>query len=324
MACRALILIGWLLFAWPAHGQTATGTWEQVGLGAFSPRDVARPFVHQGRVWISNGWYNGGLIFRDLWSSEDGQFWQPKTLNTPYEELARIVPFRGELWAVAKSVWHSRDGAQWKRAVRHVPFTRYDSGLVAFRDQLLLFDDRAVWTSANGRRWRRLAGLPFAPRSTYSVAVFRDRLWAVGGFANSKTPTGELHRPNIRTFNDVWSSPDGVTWSRVLESAPWPRRMWQSSVVHDDALYIIGGMNNTSDRFIEDVWMTRDGDRWVEVKTNGMYPPRHSATAISFGAHILLIGGATPTVTNQIWRLTIAPDAQPKPAEIAAKVIHTR
>ncbi len=52
---------------------------------AFSPRDTAEDCVFDGKMWISNGYYHGGVLTRDLWWTTDGETWTRVSEATPYD-----------------------------------------------------------------------------------------------------------------------------------------------------------------------------------------------------------------------------------------------
>src|SRR4029079_17004115 len=72
------------------------------------------------------------------------------------------------------------------------------------------------------------------PRDSQGEAVFKDRLWILGGWFNSYAAPPR----------DVWSSADGREWIRVTESAPWKHSDLAMSLVFDDALWFMGGWYN--------------------------------------------------------------------------------
>ena len=67
-----------------------------------------------------------------------------------------------------------------------------------------------------------------------------------------------------RTFlNDIWSSADGVTWSKIGNAA-WSPRGSHTVVVYRNRLWLIGGANHiaddrSTDGFLNDVWVSDDG-----------------------------------------------------------------
>ena len=49
------------------------------------------------------------------------------------------------------------------------------------------------------------------PRDSSGEVVFQDKLWIMGGWYDSFSPPPR----------DVWSSPNGKTWNKVVAEAPW-------------------------------------------------------------------------------------------------------
>ncbi len=56
-----------------AEATTKSPSWMRVvDKAPFSPRDTAEDIVVRGKMWLSNGYVDGGKLVRDLWSSSDG------------------------------------------------------------------------------------------------------------------------------------------------------------------------------------------------------------------------------------------------------------
>ena len=74
------------------------GSWVKVTDKApFSPRDTAEDLVYDGKMWISNGYYHGGKLTRDLWSSKDGVNWTLVNPNTPYDGYSEMVVYDNKM-----------------------------------------------------------------------------------------------------------------------------------------------------------------------------------------------------------------------------------
>src|SRR5262249_11256105 len=136
-------------------------------------------------------------------------------------------------------VWNSIDGKTWTRANpgQDVPWgPRVLHYTVVFRDLMWVIGGqslpgfapapeafyRDVWNSPDGIHWQRVQPLePYwsARGMIGGQVVFHDRIWILGG-GTYDTPT----TPRRNYYNDVWSSPDGIHWSRHVESAPWAPR----------------------------------------------------------------------------------------------------
>ena len=128
--------------------------------------------------------------------------------------------------------------------------------------RLLMLGDGAasdrVYESGDGVRWteRRHEG-GWGPRYGVAIASFRGALWRAGGFVEERAGGRDGAR---RAFNDVWRSPDGVRWTRVLAAAPWPPRARAQLVAFRDTLWLIGG--EPADSL---VWHSADGVTWHPV-----------------------------------------------------------
>ncbi|OQR88845.1 hypothetical protein ACHHYP_06601 [Achlya hypogyna] len=129
----------------------------------------------------------------------------------------------------------------------------------------------------------------FEARDGHASAVFRGKLWDIGGKSGTYTtrrlvPTtrrSDIWNPRMATFftekilgvsilvllegysptpaNDIWYSPDGgempptahLAWIQVRYPVPWAQRGWHCAIALNDLFYVMGGspLNN-------DVWDT--------------------------------------------------------------------
>jgi hypothetical protein len=69
-------------------------------------------------------------------------------------------------------------------------------------------------------------------------------MWILGGHEDGATTES----------NDVWSSPDGLTWTEVTPAAPWPTRKDHTSLVFDNRIWVLGGHEGAT--YFGDVWAT--------------------------------------------------------------------
>ena len=67
---------------------------------AFSPRDTAEDLVYQGKMWISNAYYHGNKLTRDLWNSSDGKTWTLVNDSTLYDGYSELAVYQDKMWAV--------------------------------------------------------------------------------------------------------------------------------------------------------------------------------------------------------------------------------
>ena len=205
---------------------------------------------------------------------------------------------------------------KWKARSRHTSVV-FDPGdgekiwVMGGDDDTDNFND--VWSSPDGAIWTESTppndkdGNPvtkdntnwWTARYSHTSVVFNSKIWVLGG-----------GKDNSNLFNDVWSSPDGKTWT---ESTPpgeaskdtdgtdgsaanwWPARYAHTSVVfpRDGAgkkIWVIGGFGNAP---YNDVWSSTDGSTWVEENANsgmgGSYIYQHASAV--FDDKIWAIGG---------------------------------
>ena len=159
-----------------------------------------------------------------------------------------------------------------------------------------------VWSSEDGRNWRlekpnteREEGSDpnrdWEGRHTAGYAVFRNRLWIVGGDANQ-------HHYQY----DVWSSADGKTWDHVNKNraVPWGPRVLHYTVTFRDRIWIMGGQTvpqfaAAEERFCDDIWNTRDGINWQRiVPSKPSWPHRGMiGGSVVFKDRMWILGGGT-------------------------------
>ncbi len=166
------------------------------------------------------------------------------------------------------AVWTSPDGVTWSRIPDDEAVfggawmndvTAGGPGLVAVgRDGLTA----AVWNSADGITWSRVA---------HDQAVFGGRI-AQEMFSVTAGGPGLVAVGNIATIDDddaaVWTSPDGVTWSRVHDDVTvfgGARIQWMFSVTVGGPGLVAVGIDDSGGDFDAAVWTSPDGVNWSRV-----------------------------------------------------------
>ena len=115
---------------------------------------------------------------------------------------------------------------------------------------------------------------------------------------------GGNYAPEYHATNDVWSTEDGVHWTKVGD-APWHERLWFSSVVYRNCLWVMGGWSNNPYKNWSDVWYSRDGIQWTEYKCETVWRERHELSAFVFQDKIWVAGGMIPPLANDVWSLEL-------------------
>lgn len=297
---------------------------------AWSPRDSGGEVVFKDRMWLLGGWNAmEGPGPRDIWNSRDGLQWTRVMAEAPWVhgDLPVSLVFKDRMWMMAgwhggrskdasasHEVWSSADGAEWQCVTKAAAWKpRLGAAGAVFEDKMWLlggveryFDGdkyllNDVWCSADGRDWTQVAEhAPWSPRAYHAALVFDGKLWIIGGGNYWPLPSAG---------NDVWSSTDGRLWTRVTEHAPWPGRIWFSSVVYRDRMWILGGWSGNPSKNWNDVWCSRDGKAWHEVKTSTIWSPRHEMSAYVFDDSLWIVGGNAWPLLNDVWRMRL-PDTQ--------------
>jgi hypothetical protein len=212
------------------------------------------------------------------------------TVAGDYSQVMRSVTVGGPgLVAVGKAgdhyvpqnlrgaVWTSVDGTDWSRVPhdemvfgggRMNSVTAGGPGLVAVGAAVLEGENwpsvAAVWTSVDGVTWSRVSHDEEVFGAAYmtSVTVGGPGLVAVGSDGDFYEPWGNAV---------VWTSPDGVTWSRVPHDDAIFGGDWAAmhSVTVGGPGLVAVGIDRVNGLFVEGrratVWTSVDGTEWSRV-----------------------------------------------------------
>ena len=129
---------------------------------------------------------------------------------------------------------------------------------------------------------------------------YDGKLWLSGGELSQSAGI-------TRGTNDVWISADGGTnWSQVSTENPFLQRAYHQSFVHDDKLWVLGGLNFYFGTYgLDDIWTSADGGvNWVEVVVNTnseMWSVRNEHQAFFYDNKLWVLGGYDSVKKNDIW-----------------------
>ena len=102
--------------------------------------------------------------------------------------------------------------------------------------------------------WERVAEhAPWTPRIWFSAAVYRDRLWILGGWSNHPS----------KNRGDVWYSRDGKEWAQLRSNVVWKERHEHSTYVLRDRIWVAGGH---AQPLSSEVWSLEVPRDWFEAK----------------------------------------------------------
>lgn len=308
--------------------------WVKEGAAEWKARDSQGEVVYKDRLWIFGGWYNSfEAPPRDVWSSADGKSWKLVSTDAPWlhSDLPMSIAFKNKMWmmggwyngrlpghSASNMVWSSKDGAKWDKVTAAAGWSpRIAAALVEFKGRMWIlggtenyyFGDAKslkndVWSSADGRTWTRAtANAGWAPRAYHQAVVHAGKIWVFGG---------GNYVPEYGAYNDVWSSEDGVTWTEVTRSAPWPPRIWFSAAVYREYMWVFGGWSKIPETNWGDVWYSQDGKEWTQLKSKTSWKERHEHSAWVFRDRLWIAGGHAKPLSNEVWSLFLPDGYLPK------------
>ncbi|HKX83909.1 MAG TPA: hypothetical protein VJL58_06805, partial [Pyrinomonadaceae bacterium] len=282
----AFILVCTLYYAGNNQGVNNTGyEWSNVTQAAEFPQGYNYPVFVFGdwMVTLNNG----------AWLSNDGHKWtktdlSESGLNSAYQ---KYLQFDGAIYAlgslkgnyerftVSTAIKRTRDFRRWETVEEssNLP-QRIFYGAAVFDNKMWIiggYDGKRylndVWNSTDGVHWKQVAAnTAWSPRTT-TLTVFNERLWILGG----GTIDGEKN-PNPNSYRELWSSPDGVTWTKV--NANFEKKWGGSPIVYDEKLWLVG--MNRGAGFGSAVWVTNDGLNWEQH--SAPWSPRGAVAAWVF------------------------------------------
>ncbi len=303
--------------------------WEQLAQSSpWSPRDSAGELVFGGRLWLFGGFTPKPAA--DVWSSANGIAW---TRHTDIPTAAGIdIPvtfvLNGRMWVadMRGSLYSSPDGESWTVEPSTPWHGRRHAGAVVLGERVYvmggmcegrLFND--VWSSNDGRKWTlETEAAPWCGRLVHHTPLaLHGKMWLLGGGA-----LGADYHPFI-AWNDVWSSADGRRWERITEHAPWPPRIWGSTAVYRDRLWLLGGFRSEPVwENLGDVWYSEDGRDWrrlpalpsIHLSGSGagafdtgdhIWQARHEHSVYSRDDGLYVVGGMIWPLVSDVWRLQV-------------------
>jgi hypothetical protein len=308
--------------------QDTTPKWiKEADSTDWKARDSQGELVYNNKLWILGGWFNSyEAPPRDVWSSEDGKKWKLITNKAPWihSDLSASIAFKGKMWmmggwyngrleghSAGNQVWSSKDGVNWKQVADSAAWSaRTAPVVVEFRGKLWILggtesyyfgDNKSlkndVWYSSDGKLWKLATdNAGWSPRAYHQAAVLNGKIFVFGG---------GNYVPEYHATNDVWSSEDGIHWTQVTPAAPWHERLWFSSVVYRNRIWIMGGWSNNPYKNWSDVWYSEDGRNWNQLITENGWKGRHEHSAFVFQNKIWIAGGMIPPLVNDVWSLYI-------------------
>jgi len=321
-------------------GTAKSLVWTQATPAAgWSARSGHVAVVFQDKLWVLGGYDIHNDCLNDVWSSTDGQNWTPVLVSAPWPARRdhAVMVFQGRIWVMGgraisvignlNDVWCSSNGFEWENVVEDAPWSpRYDFGANVFGGSIFVLGGfgslgesgtqiNDIWSSPDGESWMQVS--PHAlwvERESAQCAVFRDRLWMLGGVRSiSESPWSVF-------LNDVWSTLDGITWSQICDAATWHARSSHAVAVFKNQLWVLGGGYITGSGpgayivRLHDVWNSADGADWTQ-EPDAPWSPRAGHTVAVFDNKLWILGGwaqdpgKDSSPVNDVWYAETDPNA---------------
>lgn len=149
--------------------------------------------------------------------------------------------------------------------------------------------------------WRLVSVAPWQARDSQAEYAFAGKLWVLGGwFRSDEAPP-----------RDLWSSPDGVTWSKVADPVPILHTDLPMNAVFRGRMWHLGGWYNgrlPGHSASRQVWSSEDGVQWDEVTAEAPWSARLAGAALVFQDRLWVLGGTesyyfgdAASLKNDVW-----------------------
>lgn len=228
-------------------------------MGVFSHHKMA---VFNGEVWCVGG-YNSyhTSIHSDVWKSADGSAWVSHTSEQfPNRRDHSLTVFDNKMWVIGG-------------------FTEPTP------DTFLALSD--VWYSSDGTTWTLATDDPLGGSSigAHNTAVFNNKLYIIRDGSNEGAPGCT-----------VWSSANGVDWTRETDNA-FSYREGFSTTVFQNEIYVVGGLQEST--YFNEIWKSANGFEWTRVNTTGeLLASRAYGETVVYNNKLWTFGGTNGTTST--------------------------
>jgi hypothetical protein len=167
----------------------------------------------------------------------------------------------------------------------------------------------SVYRSTDGATWTlQTTNVPVggtASRPYASLTSYAGKLWYIGGAPNAIPPPAPPN-PASNSVNEVWTSPDGLTWT-LQPAPPFAPRFQHASFVLNNRLWVFGGQpvlagvakGSSADAF------STDGTTWqAEALNTELDRAFHIAPVLNETNKVTLIGGILRGWSNKVHQST--------------------
>ena len=212
----------------------------------WTARSLYQAVVHNDRLYVMGGTGSGGRK-NDVWSWAEGESWMLVTMSAAWSARQdhQAVVHNGRLYVLGgeddssrlNDVWSSADGSSWRFEGNADWEMRVGYQAVSHMGRLYVLGGNDgntrndVWSSLDGKSWgqeKANNGNFWGKRRNFQALSRDGLLYVLGG-----------HDGNYTRLNDVWSSADGKSWTKVGNAA-WDARLEFQAVVLPPNLVLPG------------------------------------------------------------------------------------
>jgi N-acetylneuraminic acid mutarotase len=314
-----LVITGGLI-----KGTFLDDTWTSADGQHWEQADTAIPWENRSgfgmavmgdAIYLTGGEGPTGML-SDAWRSTDGTHWQQLAETTPWAARRghSLVAHNGALYLCGGSdrtvqyddVWRSTDGVTWNEIQQAAPWGgRYFHGGVSHAGRLWVIGGTGgggparsdVWASDDGITWEQMtAQAPWGIRAGIGCVSHRGKLWVIAG--------GWQDNSRDAYTNDVWSSADGVNWTKTA-AGKFPARINPAALSFGGRIWMLGGAgvgrNEEGDpnNYLNDVWTSFDGTTWTQLLLHTPFVKRRAHAFATLGGKLFVMGGQFDNFATQ-------------------------
>lgn len=268
---------------WQPRNLTPSQSWSSVNTNpSFNSRDGAGLVYYNGLYYLLGGWDDPSgspATNNEVWTSPDLITWTQQS-NAPWAERHSFgnFVFNNKIWVVGGD----------------------------YNTDIWTFDGN--WTEVNSN------ADCLQNKRVMSVGVHNNKIWVIGGWKE----VNNAGNVTITQYDDVWSSPDGVTWTLVNSSPGFsPRGAVYGIPSFGGKMWVIGGtmmtgINNAGDpnpanripvfEHYTDIWNSVDGITWTNITADNWTGKAYS-NCVMFDNKLWVMAGynATEGNTNKVY-----------------------
>jgi len=196
--------------------------------------------------------------------------------------MARVISFKGKIYAVDNHIWKLDDGYNWKKIQEINRVHSADTHLLEINERLFAIDtylNTIFQIDTDKKEIKKIDS--FFNKNTGSVGFsFDEKIFISGG-----------------EINKIWYSKDGNKWNRFYTNSvnslnnPFMNRLWPCLVKDDNgSLFLFGGYNHISRENMGDLWFTKDMKEW-KLLSNKLIPLHAPMCVYDQHNHEIIVAG---------------------------------